>query len=185
MRVSVWVILNVLGKPFAANVHLETGRVGGEGIRRSDKPTIVVGNKIDLGESADNLDVMRDLYDGRYVIIPVSSTEGTGLDRLAAAVFDMLDLVRVFTKEPGKKEPTGPPYALRRGASILDLARTIHRDFPERLRTARSSFLGARRARGGDRYRLALMERRVHSTEADIAWLDELIAGERSSAAGS
>ena len=55
----------------------------------------------------------------------------------------------------------------------------------ERLRTARSSFLGARRARGGDRYRLALMERSVHATEADIAWLDELIAGERSSAAGT
>ena len=55
----------------------------------------------------------------------------------------------------------------------------------ERLRAARSSFLGARRVRGGDRYRLALMERKVHSTEADIAWLDELIAGERSSAAGT
>ena len=50
----------------------------------------------------------------------------------------------------------------------------------ERLHGARSSFKGARGAT--DRYRLALMERRVHSTEADIAWLDELIAGERSAA---
>ena len=54
-----------------------------------------------------------------------------------------------------------------------------------RLRTARSSFLGARRGRTLDRYRLALMERRVQATEADIAWLDELIAGERSTAAGT
>lgn len=53
----------------------------------------------------------------------------------------------------------------------------------ERLHGARRSFKGARGDRGGmDRYRLALMERRVHSTEADIAWLDELIAGERSAA---
>jgi len=29
------------------------------------------------------------------------------------------------------------------------------------------------------------MERRVRSTEADIAWLDELIAGERSATAGT
>lgn len=50
----------------------------------------------------------------------------------------------------------------------------------ERLHGARRSFKGARA--GMDRYRLALMERRVHSTEADIAWLDELIAGERSAA---
>ena len=55
----------------------------------------------------------------------------------------------------------------------------------ERLHGARRSFKGARGAeRGTDRYRLALMERRVRSTEADIAWLDELIAGERSAAAG-
>jgi len=32
---------------------------------------------------------------------------------------------------------------------------------------------------------MALMERRVRSTEADIAWLDELIAGERSTTAGA
>ena len=49
----------------------------------------------------------------------------------------MLDLICIFTKEPGKKKPTGPPYALRRGGSILDLAREIHRDFPEKLRSAR------------------------------------------------
>lgn len=56
----------------------------------------------------------------------------------------------------------------------------------ERLHGARRSFKGARGAgRGTDRYRLALMERRVRSTEADIAWLDELIAGERSAATGA
>ena len=56
----------------------------------------------------------------------------------------------------------------------------------ERLHGARRSFKGARGAGGGtDRYRLALMERRVRSTEADIAWLDELIAGERGAAAGA
>ena len=55
-----------------------------------------------------------------------------------------------------------------------------------RLKGDRTSFLGARRLGSGtDRYRLALMERRVHSTEADIAWLDELIAGERSAPAGA
>ena len=55
-----------------------------------------------------------------------------------------------------------------------------------RLRGDRTSFLGARSLGSDiDRYRLALMERRVHSTEADIAWLDELIAGERSAPAGA
>jgi DNA-binding PadR family transcriptional regulator len=55
----------------------------------------------------------------------------------------------------------------------------------DRLHGARRSFRGARSTRNPDRYRMALMERRVRSTEADIAWLDELIAGERSAAAGA
>ena len=43
--------------------------------------------------------------------------------------------------------------------------------------------LRAARARPGrlDRYTRALMEKSIRSTQADIAWLDELIAAERSS----
>ena len=52
-----------------------------------------------------------------------------------------------------------------------------------RLERAQRLFRGARgQSRGGtDRYQLALMKRRVRTTEADIAWLDELIAAERQS----
>lgn len=49
------------------------------------------------------------------------------------------------------------------------------------LQGARRTFLGARKGTG-DRYRLALMERRVRATESDIAWLDELISHERGAA---
>ena len=65
---------------------------------------------------------------------------------------------------------------------VLEDRRTALQD---RLHGARRSFRGARSTRNPDRYRMALMERRVRSTEADIAWLDELIAGERSAAAGA
>ncbi|MEN8113883.1 MAG: PadR family transcriptional regulator [Actinomycetota bacterium] len=66
---------------------------------------------------------------------------------------------------------------------VLEDRRTALQD---RLHGARRSFKGARSStRKPDRYRMALMERRVRSTEADIAWLDELIAGERSATAGA
>lgn len=52
-----------------------------------------------------------------------------------------------------------------------------------RLSDARSNLRNsANRAKERmDRYTLALMERSVHSVEADIAWLDELIESERAS----
>jgi DNA-binding PadR family transcriptional regulator len=67
--------------------------------------------------------------------------------------------------------------------AVLEGPRTA---LQERLHGARRSFRGARSGtRNPDRYRMALMERSVRSTEADIAWLDELIAGERSATAGA
>ena len=71
----------------------------------------------------------------------------------------------------------------QRRLGMLEARRTALQD---RLHSSRRSFRGARSStRNPDRYRMALMERRVRSTEADIAWLDELIAGERGAAAGA
>ena len=71
----------------------------------------------------------------------------------------------------------------KRRLGVLEERRTALQD---RLHGARTSFRGARSgAKNPDRYRMALMERRVRSTEADIAWLDELIAGERGAAASA
>ena len=67
--------------------------------------------------------------------------------------------------------------------AVLESRRTALQD---RLHGARRSFRGARNTTGSpDRYRMALMERSVRSTEVDIAWLDELIAGERSATTGA
>jgi len=51
------------------------------------------------------------------------------------------------------------------------------------LKTARDTLVEARTAsKNQDRYRLALMEHSMQSTEADIAWLDGLVASERRAA---
>ena len=48
------------------------------------------------------------------------------------------------------------------------------------LKAARDTLIEARTAaQNPDRYRLALMEHAMRSTEADIAWLDGLVAAER------
>jgi DNA-binding PadR family transcriptional regulator len=54
------------------------------------------------------------------------------------------------------------------------------------LKSAREILIDARTpAKNPDRYRIALMEHAMRSTEADIAWLDGLVAAERSVASSS
>src|SRR3989338_203042 len=52
------------------------------------------------------------------------------------AVWTMLDLIYVYTKQPGR-EKDFPPVALKKGSSVGDLARIVHHDFIDKFKFAR------------------------------------------------
>jgi hypothetical protein len=92
---------------------------------------------MDQPDSQGNFDTREDLYRDKYELIPVSATTADGLDRFARRLFKPLDLVRAYTKAPGKRAELDAPYVMSRGATVLDAARHVHKDFAERLRFAR------------------------------------------------
>ncbi len=94
-------------------------------------------NKLDKPGGAGNFEALADLLRDRYRTVAVSAVTGEGLADFARAIFDLLDVVRVYTKAPGKKTELERPYVLKRGATVLDAARQVHKDFAERLRFAR------------------------------------------------
>ncbi|HTQ54934.1 MAG TPA: GTPase [Bryobacteraceae bacterium] len=100
-------------------------------------PRLLACNKVDQAGAAGNFAALADLFRERYRAIPVSAASGQGLAGFARAVFDLLDVVRAYTKAPGKKAELDKPYVLRRGATVLDAARQVHKDFAEHLRFAR------------------------------------------------
>jgi ribosome-interacting GTPase 1 len=100
-------------------------------------PRLLACNKVDRPGASENLEVLVELFHDRYRTIPVSAVTGEGLTEFARAVFELLDVVRVYTKIPGKKAELDKPYVLRRGATVVDAARHVHKDFAEHLRFAR------------------------------------------------
>ncbi len=52
-------------------------------------------------------------------------------------LFEFFDLIRVYTKEPGERTEKDKPVILRRGATVLDIAKEIHKDFANKLKFAR------------------------------------------------
>ncbi len=93
------------------------------------KPAVVVANKLDLKGAEANLRVLKKYVNGKLPVIAMSCEHKEGLDELGKALFDCLGVIRVYTKEPGSKEETGRPFALKRGATINDLAKNIHKEF--------------------------------------------------------
>ena len=93
------------------------------------KPAVVVANKLDLKGAAANLRYLKQYVNGKLPIIAMSCEQKTGIDELGKALFDSLGIIRIYTKEPGMRVHSDHPFALRRGVTINDLAKNIHKEF--------------------------------------------------------
>ena len=97
------------------------------------RPAVIVANKMDLEGSEANLKLLRASVNGQLPIIPVSCKTQKGLSRLGEALFKLLNVIRVYTKETGRREFSKRPFVLEKGATVYDLARSIHSDFSEKF----------------------------------------------------
>lgn len=101
------------------------------------RPMIVLGTKCDVPDCIDDLETMAELEPDLPAVTPVSARTGQGLGDLPERCFVALDLVRVYSKVPGEEADMGEPFTLPRGSTVLDMARTVHRELAEDLEYAR------------------------------------------------
>jgi len=101
------------------------------------KRTLMVANKIDASGAPEDFEILRDLYGERFGLTRVSAETGEGLEPFRQQVFELLEVIRVYTKAPGKKLERTAPYILKRGSRLIDLAAHVHHDFLAQLKYAR------------------------------------------------
>ncbi len=99
------------------------------------KKAVVVGNKADL-DAGENTAALVDRYGGSVTVVPVSALEGTGLDELRRKAFEILDIIRVYTKSPGEQADTTDPMVLKSGSTLEEAAEAVHKDFRANLKYA-------------------------------------------------
>jgi ribosome-interacting GTPase 1 len=58
-------------------------------------------------------------------------------DELKREVYQLLDIIRVYTKVPGKEPDLTEPVILKKGTMVEDVALSIHKDFAAKLRYAK------------------------------------------------
>jgi len=101
------------------------------------KPTIIVANKIEAENAEKNLKQLEAYIGGKLPILPVSCKNGLNTERLGEILFKTLDIIRVYTKEPGEREFSKKPFTLKRGSTVYDLAKNIHSDFSKNFSFAK------------------------------------------------
>ena len=101
------------------------------------KPAILAANKLDAPDAEDALEILRSEYETRFPVCAVSADTGQGLETLRRAIYDGLQIVRVYCKPPGEDPSMKSPVVLPRGSTVVAMAESIHKDFAHQLKFAR------------------------------------------------
>lgn len=98
---------------------------------------LLVANKADLPSSEENLAIIKELGPPNLTLYTVSAATGQNLEELKQTLFQILDIIRVYSKIPGREPDMTAPFVLKRGSTVIDLAETVHKDIARTLKSAR------------------------------------------------
>ena len=97
---------------------------------------MVIATKGDATGSEERYKELEEKYSERFDIIPISAEKKENLDGMSWALYEHLDILRVYTKIPGQKSEN-KPIVLPVGAIVQDAAGKVHKElFVERFRLA-------------------------------------------------
>ena len=97
----------------------------------------LVGCKRDMPEAEENWDIIKEEYFNKLGLSAVSACTGNNLELLRTEIFNALDILRIYSKPPGKEAVFNEPFVLKKGETLMDFAQIVHKDFAEHLKFAR------------------------------------------------
>ena len=100
-------------------------------------PFLVLANKSDDERFDEDFEIFCELIEGDWSLLPVSATTGRNLELMKQAVVESLEIVRIYSKTPGKDPDLTAPFVMKKGGTVEDFAGKIHKDFIQSLKTAR------------------------------------------------
>jgi len=100
-------------------------------------PFLVLANKNDDENTQENYEIFRELLDDDWPMISISVTRGRNLDEMKQTMIHRLEIIRVYSKAPGKEADLSSPFVLKRGSTIEDFAGKVHKDFTNQLKIAK------------------------------------------------
>jgi len=95
------------------------------------KKILFIGNKIDLLPQ-EKIKEIPSLY-----IKKISALKKIGLEDLKREIFEMLEIIRVYSKGLNKEPDFEHPFTFKKGTRLLELAQDIHYDFASKFKYAR------------------------------------------------
>jgi ribosome-interacting GTPase 1 len=99
--------------------------------------TLLAANKLDADGALERLEIVREMFASRFPIVPLDAESGKGLEDLRNAIYRSLGVIRVYSKKPGKPADMAAPFTCPIGSTVAHMAELVHRDFADKLKSAR------------------------------------------------
>lgn len=96
-----------------------------------EEKSLVVANQLDAPDADARLEILTEFYGESVQLYPISALTGEGKDDLLRGLYSALDILRIYPKAPGKPLERENPIVLPIGATVLDAATGLHKDFAE------------------------------------------------------
>ena len=100
-------------------------------------PFQVLANKNDDESTEENFEIFRELLEDDWPMVAASVTTGRNMERFKQVTVERLDIMRVYSKTPGKEPDRTTPFILKNGSTVADFAEKVHKDFVDKLKIAR------------------------------------------------
>ena len=101
------------------------------------KKMLVLVNKLDNQTDEEDYEIFLELWETKLPCLGISTQTGKNLGRFVELIYDLSDIIRVFTKAPGKNHDSDHPFVLPKKSTLEDLAIKVHKDFVTNLKFAR------------------------------------------------
>lgn len=100
-------------------------------------PFLIVVNKVDGPDQDEDYQVFRQLLEAPWNCVAASAEHNRNLDQIRWAIFVALDIIRVYSKAPGREPDLQEPFVLPEGSTVQEFAGRVHQDFAKKLKSAR------------------------------------------------
>ena len=98
---------------------------------------LLVGNKCEAKNAMEAYRRFENHFREAFPILPISVEGGLNLDELRKEIYQILNILRVYTKTPGKEADRMEPVILKKGSTVEEVALSVHKDFVAKLRYAK------------------------------------------------
>jgi ribosome-interacting GTPase 1 len=98
---------------------------------------LLLGNKCDAPRAMEGIRLLEASFKELFLVFPISAKEQMNLEAVRKEIYQLLDILRVYTKIPGKDPDLTEPVIMKKGSRVEEVALSVHKDFASQLKYAR------------------------------------------------